>query len=142
MANGNGNPAHIEGLEFVDTSDWKKDNDAIIKMGELRQTIADGKLDAALALAKKMQAKEQAKERAESKSLALELIEQAEPGKPPDWASIAGALNIEVEYHKPAPILRDFLENTSPDIPYFVDDLIMENAKCYLSSPPKSGKSF
>ena len=109
---------------------------------ELRQLIEDDKLGEALALAKRMQGEQEAEQVTESKSSALELIEQATPGDPADWAGIAGALNIEAEYDRPAPTLRDFLLNTSPDIAYFVDGMIMENARCYLASEPKHGKSF
>ena len=106
---------------------------------ELRQLIEAGKVDAVLALVKKMRAEQKIEQGAENKSRALKMIEQ--PGEL-DLDGLIGALEIEAEYHRPAPTLRDFLANTSPDISYFVDGLIMENAKCYLASPPKSGKSL
>ena len=108
---------------------------------ELRQLIETDKLDGALALAKRMHTEQAAAQVVESKSQALELIKQAAPGEL-DLDGIIGALEIEAEYHRSAPTLRDFLANTTPDIAYFVDGMIMENARCYLASEPKHGKSF
>ena len=106
---------------------------------ELRQLIEGGKLAEALALTKKMRAEIEVEQVAESKGRALELIGQPDEL---DFDGLIGALEIEAEYHRPAPTLRDFLANTTPDISYFVDGMIMENARCYLASEPKHGKSF
>ena len=111
-------------------------------MAELRPLVERGDLEGVQALASGMVTEQAATEQADRKSQVIELIEQAKPGEPVDWAGIAGAAQIEAEYHRPAPTLRDFLANTTPDIAYFVDGMIMENAKVYLASEPKHGKSF
>ena len=112
-------------------------------LDEVGQMVQRGNVAEALALANRMVIEQAATEQADRKSQAFEKIEQAKEGSNPiDWEGIAGALEIETEYHRPAPTLRDFLANTTPDIAYFVDGMIMENARCYLASPPKSGKSF
>ena len=110
-------------------------------MAELRQLVERSDLAEALALANKMRAEQKVEQVAESKGQVLELIKQAAPGEL-DLDGIIGALNIEAEYDRPAPTLRDFLANTTPDISYFADGMIMENARCYLASEPKHGKSF
>ena len=109
---------------------------------ELRQMMERGDLEGVQALASGMVTEQAATEQADRKSQVIELIEQAKPGEPVDWAGIARAAQIEAEYHRLAPTLRDFLANTTPDISYFVDGIIMENARCYLASEPKHGKSF
>ena len=110
-------------------------------LGNLRQLAQAGKYEDAQRLIQDRRKKEQAHVEAERKSQALEYIEQADPGNI-DLEKLEGLLKIEAEYHRPAPTLRDFLVNTSPDISYFVDGMIMENARCYLASEPKHGKSF
>ena len=106
---------------------------------EVRELLEAGKVDDVLALAKKMRAEQKVEQVAENKSRVLEMIEQ--PGEL-NLDGLIGVLEIEAEYHRPAPTLHDFLEYTTPDISYFVDGMIMENARCYLASEPKHGKSF
>ena len=110
-------------------------------LGNLRQLAQAGNYEEGLRLIRKSQAKERTQTKAERKSQVLEYIEHADPGNL-DLDKLEGQFEIEGTYNKPAPTWRDFRHKAPQEIGYFVDGLIMENARCYLASPSKFGKSF
>ena len=107
---------------------------------KLRELVEAEKWVDALALAKAIQAKERAEQNGQSdqNNRIVELIDTEKI----DLEGLIGALNIEVEYHRPAPTWQEFRRNAPKEIEYFVEGLIMKNAKCYLAAESKFGKSF
>ncbi|MYC13776.1 MAG: AAA family ATPase [Gemmatimonadetes bacterium] len=116
-------------------------NDPGLFLGTLRQLAQAGDYEEGLRLIRKRRTKEQKYIEVVNKSQLLEHLDQVDLDNI-DLDGLEAKFEIEKTYHRPAPTLQDFLANTSPDIPYFVKDLIMEKARCYLVSDPKHGKSL
>ena len=120
----------------TETHEQTKTQQEWAKLGHL---LKEKKNDAALKLAKEIEQRQPPPNEAEKTTLWDE-YNNIKPSE--SLQGLIRKLEIATTYERPAPTLRDFLANTSEKIEYFVEGLITENARCYLASPPKSGKSI
>ena len=116
-------------------------NDPGLFLGTVRDLAQAGKYEDAQRLIQERRAKEQAKAKDERKSRILEYIDQVDLDNI-DLDGLETQFEIEKTYNRSAPTWRDFLVNTPDKIEYFIDGMIMENARVYLVSESKFGKSF
>ena len=109
---------------------------------ELRELVQAGKVAEALAVANKMLAEKGVVRETIKELQKREVIELLDAHGELDLPTLVELLEIEETYHRPAPTWRDFRQNTPKEIAYFIEGLIMKNARCYLAADSKFGKSL